>query len=102
MAHNLDLAIHAPSRNGALYTTESPAAYTPSYAYERILRMLPLLTPAERLRLIAHVATAIEQELPSPRRTAAEMLANPPSGRAFRDAAEVHAYLAEERAAWDD
>lgn len=102
MAHNPNIAIHAPSRNDALYTTDPPGEYQPSHALERILRMLPLLTPAERLRLIAHLATAIEQELAHPRRTAAEMLANPPSGRAFRDAAEVHAYLAEERAAWDD
>ena len=67
--------------------------------YEQQIKALPR---AAKLRLLARIAAALVEAEGQGRHLAArDVLAQAPGGRAFSTAAEVSAYLAQERGAWD-
>ena len=57
----------------------------------------PELAPGQR----ANVFVVIEDDLQMPKRPLAEILKDYPGGRLFKSAAEVDAYIREERDAWE-
>jgi len=67
--------------------------------YEQQIKALPR---AAKLRLLARIADElVEAERQGRPLSARDLLAQAPGGRAFSTAAEVSAYLAQERDAWD-